>query len=260
LFERRNLAGASCIHVNSNAELDSIRALGLTNPVEVIPNGVDLPDLRADALPPTGELKILLFLGRLHPKKGLPNALRAWAALRNTDAGKRALEGWRFVIAGWDQGGHETDLKRLCDDLGLEWSVESSPRPSTFDPRPILFPGPVFGEKKEALLRSASAFILPSFSEGLPMAVLEAWAYSKPVLMTPACNLPEGFAAGAALEIHPDPDAIAEGFATLGRIPSAELATMGAAGRRLVEDRFTWPRVAQQMQEVCRRLDLRPEG
>jgi len=66
----------------------------------------------------------------------------------------------------------------------------------------MLFFGPAFGEEKEELLRSASAFILPSFSEGLPMSVLEAWAYGLPVVITPECNLPEGFAFQAALEIR----------------------------------------------------------
>ena len=63
------------------------------------------------------------------------------------------------------------------------------------------FPGPQFGTAKAAAYRRADAFVLPSLSEGLPMAILEAWAHEKPVLMTDACNLPEGFAARAAIRL-----------------------------------------------------------
>jgi glycosyltransferase involved in cell wall biosynthesis len=101
-----------------------------------------------------------------------------------------------------------------------------------------------------AAYKRASAFILPSFSEGLPMAVLAAWAYGKPVLMTPHCNLPEGFAAQAALEIDSDPDSIAEGITRIVEMPGEELAAMGHRGRRLAEEKFTWPKVAADMKAV----------
>jgi glycosyltransferase involved in cell wall biosynthesis len=60
------------------------------------------------------------------------------------------------------------------------------------------FLGPLFGQEKDAAYRACDGFILPSLSEGLPMAVLEAWAHAKPVMLTPECNLPEGFTAEAA--------------------------------------------------------------
>jgi glycosyltransferase involved in cell wall biosynthesis len=69
----------------------------------------------------------------------------------------------------------------------------------------VVFVGAQFGAEKNACYRACDAFILPSLSEGLPMAVLEAWAHAKPVLMTPECNLPEGFATGAALQIGTTP-------------------------------------------------------
>ena len=69
----------------------------------------------------------------------------------------------------------------------------------------VVFLGPQFGAEKSECYRACDAFILPSLSEGLPMTVLEAWSYAKPVLMTAECNLPEGFAAGAAVRIGPVP-------------------------------------------------------
>ncbi len=67
----------------------------------------------------------------------------------------------------------------------------------------VTFPGALFGEDKRAAFHYCDGFILPSLSEGLPMVLLEAWACGKPVLMTPQCNLPEGFDAGAAVRIEP---------------------------------------------------------
>jgi poly(glycerol-phosphate) alpha-glucosyltransferase len=114
----------------------------------------------------------------------------------------------------------------------------------------VIFNGPAFGDAKDALLRRADAFILPSFSEGLPMAVLEAWAYGLPVLMTDQCNLPEGFANDAAIRIGTDAESIAEGMRSLLRSPTSDLRSLGRNGRLLVERQFTWPRVAAQMKEV----------
>jgi poly(glycerol-phosphate) alpha-glucosyltransferase len=114
----------------------------------------------------------------------------------------------------------------------------------------VIFTGPTFGDAKDALLRRASAFILPSFSEGLPMSVLEAWAYGLPVFMTDHCNLPEGFASGAALRIGTDVESIAQGMCGLFRSPISDLRSLGQNGRSLVSERFTWPRIAGQMKEV----------
>lgn len=251
-FEWSNLRGASCLHALCVSEAESIRHYGLTNPVCVIPNGIDLPELTDNRSRPAGTSdhgpKVLLFLGRLHPKKGLVNAIRAWSEVRGQDE-------WQFVIAGWNQGGHEAELKRLCDELGLSYAEQSA---SDFvnltpDHRPLAavnFLGPAFGETKDALLRRADAFILPSFSEGLPMSVLEAWSYRLPVLMTDHCNLPEGFAHDAALRIGTDVDSIAQGMRLLLRSPTSDLRSLGQNGRALVEQQFTWPQVAAQMKQV----------
>jgi poly(glycerol-phosphate) alpha-glucosyltransferase len=120
----------------------------------------------------------------------------------------------------------------------------------------VVFTGPVFGDEKDALLRSADAFILPSFSEGLPMSVLEAWSYGLPVVMTLECNLPEGFVSQAALEIR-NPKMGNEkwdGLRALIEMTDQERAAMGMRGRRLVEERFTWPKVVAQMTQVYESL------
>jgi poly(glycerol-phosphate) alpha-glucosyltransferase len=82
------------------------------------------------------------------------------------------------------------------------------------------------------------------------MSVLEGWSYGLPVVMTPECNLPEGFAADAAIRIETSVESIAEGLGTLFSMNDADLMTMGAKGRGLVDERFTWKSVASQMREV----------
>ena len=249
-FKDRQLRNATCFRALCSAEADSIRAYGLKQRIEIVPNGVVLPEvLTTEDTESTEGKKRLLFLGRIHPKKGLAGALRAWADIQN-------LKQWQFVIAGWDQGGHEEELKALCGELGLKvFSCQGSA--FSREDVDVVFWGPAFGEEKETLFRSAAAFVLPSLSEGLPMSVLEAWAYGLPVVMTPECNLPEGFASQAALEIRNAGigNANWEGLRTLLDMSDSDRIEMGRRGRRLVEEKFTWPKVAAQMkalyEEVC---------
>lgn len=269
-FENEHLRKAACLHALCEAEAEAMRAYGLRNPIAVVPNGVALPAQRCDEWRVTsGEStrrKTLLFLGRLHPKKGLPEALRAWA-----EATRGADTGWKFVIAGWDQAGHEAELKKICRELGVRFA-EGGDQMTEFrgqQDNSVVFVGPAFGETKDALLRAADAFILPSLSEGLPMSVLEAWAYGLPVLMTDECNLPEGFAAQAAIKIAAKSEGsrvtsdelgggvpvfrstgASEALRELMGMTDAEREAMGLRGRRLVEKQFTWPKVAAQMKEV----------
>jgi len=245
LFQDDQLRRAACLRALCPAEAASIRGYGLKNPICVIPNGIDPPELVGDhalrhaLFPP--DRKVLLYLGRLHPKKGLPHLLTAWSRARSLG------KDWILAIAGWDQGGHEAELKQQATDLGIDWADNTCRDPE----RPsVHFLGPRFGGDKDACYHSCDAFILPSFSEGLPMVVLEAWAYAKPVLMTAECNLPEGFAAHAALRMEPTVESLAEGLRQLFAMSREDLRTMGREGRTLVENRFAWRKLAVQMASV----------
>jgi poly(glycerol-phosphate) alpha-glucosyltransferase len=249
-YEHAHLSSAACIRALCLPELNSIRALGLTNPVCLIPNGVDLPEPEPNPLTPAPERplgpslsgrKLLLYLGRIHPKKGLVGLVQAWAETTPPRGP------WILVVAGWDQNGHEQELKKLAGRLNLPWVGAGHPAcPETR----IIFAGPQFGAAKRLWLQHCQAFILPSFSEGLPMAVLEAWAFAKPVLMSAQCNLAEGFARGAARLVEPNVQSLARGLVELFSTPDPILARSGENGRSLVATRFTWPRVAAQLQTV----------
>ena len=236
LFERGHLEGAGCLHALCASEVDAIRAFGLKNPVCVVPNGIDLPSpsLRLQGPAWAGRFpadrQVLLFLGRLHPKKGLQPLLRAWSLVRPAN--------WQLVIAGWDQGGHLRELEDLAASSGLGGSV--------------CFCGPLHGPDKAAAYAAAHAFVLPSFSEGLPMTILEAWAYGVPVLMTPACNLPEGFSARAAYEISTDPARMAGQLEHFFALPAEERIAMGHRGRALAARQFSWDRIAADLLSVYR--------
>lgn len=233
VFERRHLENAACIHAFNQAEAAAIRAFGLRNPICVIPNGVEVHASNgADRTPPwgadlAGGRKVLLYLGRLHPKKGLSILLRGW---------KEALKrerGWVLVIAGWDQGGHRGELEQLARELKITDSVQ--------------FVGPLFGEARETAYQNANAFVLPSLSEGQPLVVLEAWSHARPVLMTPECNLPEGFEKRAAIRMNTTVEGAAEGLRKLFALDESALHGMGCRGRDLVVANFSWPQIASQM-------------
>lgn len=234
LFEKRNIIGAAALHALCGKEHWAIRAYGYRGPVATIPNGVFIKE--SSVVPagpawlndiPSGA-KVLLFLGRIHPKKGLGQLLQAMALWSGAEA-----DLWHLVVAGWDQAGTAATLAAQADALGLAQRVH--------------FVGPQFGDQKEATLAAADAFVLPSLSEGLPMAVLEAWAARLPVLMTEACNLPEGFRSGAAIRLAPDPSSMAEGLRELGSLSQQALAVLAANGRSLVEAQFSWDHVARKI-------------
>jgi poly(glycerol-phosphate) alpha-glucosyltransferase len=165
----------------------------------------------------------------------MPALLEAWA--RVTTSPPATAEDWHLVIAGWDQDGHESALKAQVERLALGRSVH--------------FVGPLFYDAKDTAYRHADAFILPSKSEGLPTVVLEAWAYDLPVLMTPQCNLPEGFTAGAAVRIETNADSIAAGLRQFFQMSDPDRRHMAANGRALVATKFAWSAIAAETFAVC---------
>jgi glycosyltransferase involved in cell wall biosynthesis len=108
----------------------------------------------------------------------------------------------------------------------------------------VKFVGPTFDQDKDLLFREADAFILPSFSEGLPITILEAWSYQFPVIMTSACNLGQGFDVGAAIKVAPTISSIADGLHELITLTDEDRVKAGNAGRLLVEEEFSWEKVA----------------
>jgi len=179
--------------------------------------------------------KKILFMARLHEKKGLVELIRAWEMLNSLH--HELAEKWTLVIAGSGEDLFEKKLRRLMENL-------SAGRSS------ISFRGLLSGEEKNMELCEASAFVLPSFSEGMPNGVLEAWSYGLPVVMTSECNLPEGEKAGAAVIVRPEKQSIMEGLKTIIEAGADKRLEMGRKGRSLVKAEFSWSVVAGKMASV----------
>jgi glycosyltransferase involved in cell wall biosynthesis len=247
LFKRRQLRRATCLRALCLSEAETFRKLGLTNPIAIIPNGVTIPKgttLHRKCSKKENEgRKILLFLGRIHPKKGLVNLLKAWSRSKKD-------RGWQLMLAGWDQVDHQAVLMRLCDELGLRYRGPLHTDGKTVAHEDVIFQGPVFGDEKKNLLESSHAFILPSLSEGLPMSVLEACAYRLPVLITPQCNLSAAIDCGAGLHITTTVEGIVSGLDQLFASSETGREVMGDRGWALVNDQFNWETIAASMKQV----------
>ena len=233
-FEHANLRKAACLHALCRAEAENFRRYGLKNPIAIIPNGVDANEFEGhkdDAIiekfPEIKGRRRILFLSRLHSKKGLDNLLGAWRKLSPD------FSDWQLLIAGAGDPAYEKKLKAVSNDLTLN--------------KRVLFLGPLYGEDKKQILAAADIFVLPSFSEGFSMAILEAAAAGLPVLLTAACNFPELVQSNAALEISPDPAGIERGIRQVLELPESQRKVLGFRARELVKKSYTWPRIAEQM-------------
>lgn len=227
LLQGRVVRAAACLHATAQEEYDDLRALGLKQPVCVIPNGVDVPSRSAlDEPAPAEAGKTLLFLGRLHVKKGIDRLLRAWTALAP------ARPDWCLCIAGPDDGGHERELRALAASLG-------APR--------TRFAGPVYGDEKRALYRRAALHVLPSHSENFGMTVAESLASGTPVIATRATPWAGLVSHGCGWWIEGGVESLVECLREATRLDRAELLRMGARGRAWMQRDFSWDSVAQQM-------------
>lgn len=229
LYQNSNLKKADCLHALCESEYLSMRKYGLKKPVAIIPNGVNLPS-HVIKQSKKSEKKILLFISRIHPKKGLDFLIEVLniIKIKNSDI----LKDWKIRIAGWSQIGHQEYLIDKCKKYKLT--------------NLISFIGPVYNEQKEKELSNADAFILPSYSEGLPMSILEAWSYKLPVIMTKECNLPDGFTTNSAIFIDHDKKQCSNTLINFFQKSKQELLYIGNNGYNLVNEKYTWDKVAEQ--------------
>lgn len=238
-YQRKILDDAGCILVNAKTEADFVRERRLRTPVAVIPNGVDPPEPPPNAPPWRSKLdperRVLLFLGRIHPVKGVFELVRGWAQFvsRYPDRARN----WSLVITGWDDGGHEARLRALATELGL--------RAPTF-----LMTGPAFGSERDAALAHADGFILPSHSEGMPLAALEAMGAGLPLLLTEACNLPDVFLENAGVPLSASIDGICEGIVHFAALTRDQHQLMRQRARALAQDKYSWSKVAGDTRRV----------
>jgi glycosyltransferase involved in cell wall biosynthesis len=247
LFQNRQLKYADCLHALNEDEAESFRRYGLVNPICIVPNGIRIPDLTETGHAPWhGHIdparNVILWIGRFHAVKNVSQLIDGWACAKQAHYG---MDKWALVLAGW---GATEEVERLRQQVAERQLIND-----------VFFVGPVYGAVKKAAFTKALAVIVPSTSEGLATAVLEAWAYGKPVLMTPACNIPEGFESKAAIEIQPTADSIGSGITELVSMSKVEREQMGGRGLDLVRRKFNWNSASCELNSVYRWLVGRGE-
>jgi glycosyltransferase involved in cell wall biosynthesis len=230
LYQGQCLRHASCLRATSRLEYDSIRQAGYSNPVAVVPNGVELPRelpaLRKSRV--SGTKRRALFLSRLHPKKGLLNLVTAWTNLRPKD--------WELLIVGPEEGGHSAELQAKVAAAGMQ--------------RDILFPGEAWGDARTRLYAGSDLFVLPSFSENFGLVIAEALSCEVPVITTRATPWQElqDLRCGWWIETGADP--LVRALREALSLPSHTLREMGRRGRQLIKSKYTWEPIGRQMLEV----------
>jgi glycosyltransferase involved in cell wall biosynthesis len=239
---RRMLNHAAFPHFLNADERDLAERLHFTSPTRVLPNGIFLQEF--DPLPDKGAFRaarpefagarLVLFLSRLHYKKGLDLLADAFAILC------RQFADAHLLVAGPDGGARasfESQIARLqiADRVHLL--------------------GPIYAAQKLAAMRDCDCFCLPSRQEGFSLAIIEAMACETPVVITPGCHFPDVSDRRAGIIAELDAPAIAAAIGTILRDTDAA-AKMGKNGRELVVDRFIWPKIASQMVDAYRQVVL----
>lgn len=230
---KRAVSRSAFVHALNADEARLLGALRLTSPIEIVPNGIfaeevfPLPERGRfrRRYPALAQAPFILFLARLHYKKGLDILIPAFEAL--TSRYPQVC----LVIAGPDDG----------DGARLAKAVATSPAGHK-----ILIVGPLYGIDKFEALVDASIFCLPSRQEGFSVAVLEALAAGVPAVISEHVNFPEVGQVGAGAVVKLEIEEVADAIVRILE-DSAQCKAMGEAAQRLVLERFTWPSVCDQI-------------
>lgn len=227
LYQRKAIQRAEYLHATAKMEEDSIRNLGFKNPICIIPNGIDLSDVK--------EIKInygtrkMVFLSRIHPKKGIELLLDAWKN-SNTDA-------WTLEIAGNGDENYIEELIRSAKDL-----------------KNVSFVGAQYGEAKWDFLRSADVMILPTHSENFGIVVAEALAVGVPVITTQGTPWEDLEIYQCGWWIDLSVENLEKAIINAMNINIEELKNMGGQGQKLVAEKYEIKAVAKYINEMYNKI------
>jgi glycosyltransferase involved in cell wall biosynthesis len=224
------LQPATCFHATSQAEYRDIRRMGFRQAVAIIPNGIDIPEWTPKA---TGPTRTLLFLGRIHPVKGLDGLLRAWAIVQSR------FPHWQLRVVGPDNRGYLHTMRQLAATLKLER---------------VVFQGALFGADKWRAYRDADLFVLPTHSENFGMSVAEALAAGTPAIVTHGAPWQGLEPHGAGWWIGSGVDPLVACLESALSCSPGEMEAMGRQGRAWMDAQFSWQRIGQQMAQTYRWL------
>jgi glycosyltransferase involved in cell wall biosynthesis len=223
--QKEVLLKAAAIHVTSSAEAQAVRDFGIDTPIAHIPHGVTIPDLDKNII----KENRVLYLGRIHPIKGLENLIEGWAL-----CGDKVAE-WELILAGPDENRYADKLRALI----IEKKMTN-----------VKLHDAVYGEEKNRLLQSSRLFVLPSFTENFGYSVPEALAAEVPVIAakgTPWQKLKEK---SCGWWVENDVDALTSVLIEALSQPTEVLAGMGKKGRCWIEEDFSWSGISEKMAEL----------
>lgn len=226
LLQKPALDPTVCFHATAESEYLDIRRMGYTQPVAIIPNGIDLPEGFQKQV---NESKTVLFLGRIHPIKGLAMLLEAWAKLESS------FPDWQLKIVGPDNVGHLSELQELQSKLSLQR---------------VVFISAVYEQQKWQEYHNADLFVLPSYSENFAMSVAEALACGVPAVVSKGAPWQELDTYNAGCWVDTDSSSFATALQNMMQKSQNELIHMGQNGRKLMQDKYSWGMVSAMMAEL----------
>jgi glycosyltransferase involved in cell wall biosynthesis len=227
-LQRSAVAAASCLHATSEQEYRDIRSFGLRQPVAIVPNGIDVPR-SASAPKAMNGLRTVLYLGRLHPKKGVDQLINAWARLESK------YPDWQLKIVGPSDSSYAGMLQRLIESSGLSR---------------VHLVGALYGTDKIRAYEKAHLFVLPTFHENFAMTVAEALAFGTPVISTKGAPWAGLETHGCGWWIDHGVDSLASALNHAMKLDLDRLAKMGQSGRDWMRREFSWDSIAQAMVSV----------
>ena len=252
LYQKRDLKKARLIHCTSDFEIEWNQRLGFKRTF-LAPLGTFLPEeYRPHADSSTS--KTLLFVGRIYPVKALDRLIEAFSKVRQVEV-ERCKE-WVLRIVGPDQAGHMAELMSLCDRLGLSYStpegkviIHAKPAPDfkiTIRPA-VEFVGPKFGKELDDEYANCDALALVSHTENFGATVVDAMAYGKPVVTSTKTPWKIVVDRECGWWVDNDVESLSEALSQLSSQSDSQILAMGERGRKLVEDKYTWPAIGKQM-------------
>lgn len=242
LMEKPSIQDARAIHVLNETEACNIQKLGFSQ-TAVIPNGIhrsefdSLPDPEVffQEFPRTRDKVLILFLGRIDPKKGLDLLATAFGQAY------QKFSHAHLIVAGPDSIGFLSTARDYFSEAGC---LEA-----------VTFTGMLTGEVKRSALAAASLYVAPSYSEGFSMSVLEGMASGLCCILTKGCNFPEVADAQVARVVDIDADAIANALMqSLSDLQQAK--AMGDRAREFIFQNYTWEHAARKLGKVYQDIVL----
>lgn len=229
VFEKFHLKNATCLRATSLLEVKTFKNLGYLNPIVIVPNSIKIPNLKKNKLKKNKDKFRLLFLSRIHPKKGISDLLYAWKKIQ------KSKPNWELVICGYDENQYKKKMINLAASLKLER---------------VIWKNFVLGEEKDKLFRSSDLFVLLSYSENFGLVVAEALSYQIPVITT--INTPwiklNQYKCGWCIDL--EINKIVKTLNTAMSISKKQKMEMGKRGRKWVLKEFSESSIGIKMDKV----------